>query len=104
MPIYEYVCRGCLNEFERVQKISEPPVKTCPSCGSKKVDKKLSLSSFQLKGEGWYLTDYSRKDKEKKEKLKKERLEAPTPSATPKDSPIAKASPPKEGGAKREEK
>jgi len=68
MPIYEYVCRKCGHEFEQIQKFSDPPVQKCPSCKGK-VEKKVSLSSFQLKGSGWYATDYAKKDKEKKEKI-----------------------------------
>ena len=72
MPIYEYVCHACEKEFDQIQKISDPPLKKCNLCGSKKIEKKLSLSSFQLKGTGWYITDYARKDQEKKSKAKKE--------------------------------
>jgi len=83
MPIYEYVCKKCGNEFEQMQKVSEPPTKKCPSCGGA-VEKKLSLSSFQLKGTGWYATDYAKKDKEKKEKKsKKEEGAAETKGPAP---------------------
>jgi putative FmdB family regulatory protein len=58
MPIYEYECKACGHEFELVQKISEPAVKKCPECGKNKVNKLISLTSFQLKGEGWYETDF----------------------------------------------
>ncbi|MFO1520402.1 MAG: zinc ribbon domain-containing protein [bacterium] len=78
MPIYEYVCKDCGSEFEQIQKFSDPPLKKCPSCGGK-AEKKVSLSSFQLKGTGWYVTDYAQKDKEKKEKRKK--TEKSTPSS-----------------------
>src|SRR4030095_7097086 len=74
MPIYEYTCLKCDKDFEQIQKFSDPPVKKCPSCGGK-VEKKVSLSSFQLKGSGWYATDYARKDNEKKEKEKIEKKE-----------------------------
>jgi putative FmdB family regulatory protein len=70
MPIYEYICKSCSSEFELIQKFSDPPVKKCPSCGGKAA-RKISLSSFQLKGSGWYLTDYARKDQEKKAKKEK---------------------------------
>jgi len=62
MPIYEYQCESCQHTFEVWQKITEGPVKKCESCGSKKVSKLISQSSFHLKGTGWYLTDYSRKN------------------------------------------
>ncbi len=65
MPIYEYSCKNCSSEFELIQKILDPPAKKCPSCGGK-IEKKVSLSSFQLKGTGWYATDYAKKGKEMK--------------------------------------
>ena len=58
MPIYEYKCLGCEKHFEKVQKISDPPVEKCESCGGK-VEKQISRSGFQFKGSGWYVTDYS---------------------------------------------
>ena len=58
MPIYEYRCSGCEHQFEVWQKIADPPVKVCPKCHARKVEKLISLSSFQLKGTGWYATDY----------------------------------------------
>lgn len=60
MPIYEYECPDC-GPFERMQKFSDPPVKRCPKCKAK-VTKLISNTSFQLKGSGWYLTDYARKN------------------------------------------
>src|SRR5512143_4083426 len=59
MPIYEYLCRKC-GEFEVTQKITEPRLTRCPSCQSK-VTKLMSSTSFQLKGTGWYATDYAGK-------------------------------------------
>lgn len=60
MPIYEYRCTVCNNEFEALQKISDEPVKTCPACGGE-VKKLISHSAFHLKGNGWYATDFSGK-------------------------------------------
>jgi putative FmdB family regulatory protein len=60
MPIYEYDCPKC-GEFERTQRITDEPLKRCPTCRSK-VRKLISNTSFQLKGSGWYVTDYARKD------------------------------------------
>jgi len=60
MPIYEYRCRSCGNQFERIQKFSDPPVAECPSCGAE-VEKLVSRPAFQFKGSGWYVTDYARK-------------------------------------------
>ena len=60
MPIYEYVCEDCGEMTEAMQKISDPPLKTCPKCkGSLK--KVISNTSFILKGTGWYATDYANK-------------------------------------------
>jgi putative FmdB family regulatory protein len=58
MPIYEYRCKSCEHEFEVWQKMSDPPVKVCPKCHARKVEKLISVTSFQLKGTGWYATDY----------------------------------------------
>src|SRR5262249_16667674 len=60
MPIYEYRCTRCGAEFEVIQKISDPPLKKCRDCGAA-LEKVVSRSSFQLKGSGWYVTDYARK-------------------------------------------
>jgi putative FmdB family regulatory protein len=61
MPIYEYKCLKCNHEFEAVQKFSDAPVRQCSVCGGP-VKKLISRSSFHLKGSGWYLTDYARKN------------------------------------------
>ncbi len=65
MPIYEYKCNECGYHFEKMQKISDEPLKDCPKCQGK-VEKQWSLSGFQLKGEGWYLTDYAKKNSPEK--------------------------------------
>ena len=64
MPIYEYKCLDCETRFEKLQKASDAPLKTCENCGGG-LEKQWSLSGFQFKGEGWYVTDYA-KDKNKK--------------------------------------
>ena len=60
MPIYEYKCRKCGKQFEAFQGITEPELKSCKYCKGK-VHKLVSLSSFSLKGSGWYVTDYAGK-------------------------------------------
>ena len=59
MPIYEYQCDKCGHEFEREQRMADPPVKTCPECKARRVTKLISRSSFVLKGGGWYADGYS---------------------------------------------
>lgn len=59
MPIYEYACKKCGN-FEIMQRITEDPLKKCPTCGGAKVTKLISQSAFHLKGSGWYMTDYGK--------------------------------------------
>jgi len=59
MPIYEYQCEKCGHEFEREQRITEDPIKTCPECRAKKVRRLISRTAFVLKGGGWYSDLYS---------------------------------------------
>jgi len=59
MPIYEYACGACGHQFEEWQKMSDPPVRTCPKCKAKKVEKLISQTSFTLKGGGWYSDLYA---------------------------------------------
>ncbi len=59
MPIYEYHCSKC-GDFETMQRISDKPLTTCPTC-RRKVTKLISSTTFHLKGSGWYITDYARK-------------------------------------------
>lgn len=70
MPIYEYRCSLCGQEHEVLQKASEPPLTDCPSCGRPGLKKVLTAAGFQLKGSGWYATDFkgggSKKPEEKK--------------------------------------
>jgi putative FmdB family regulatory protein len=58
MPIYEYQCGACGHTLETLQKISEPPLTTCPACGAEALKKLVSASAFRLKGGGWYETDF----------------------------------------------
>jgi len=58
MPIYEYVCSSCSHELEALQKFSDPVLTSCPACGTDKLTKKISAAGFQLKGSGWYATDF----------------------------------------------
>ena len=58
MPIYEYRCAACGKELEALQKLSEAPLKTCPACHGDTLLKRVSAAGFQLKGSGWYVTDF----------------------------------------------
>jgi putative FmdB family regulatory protein len=60
MPLYEYQCDSCKKVLEVMQKFSDAPLDACPECGGP-VAKLMSMSSFALKGSGWYTTDYKRK-------------------------------------------
>jgi putative FmdB family regulatory protein len=75
MPIYEYRCGECGQEHEMLQKVSEPPLTECPACGKPALQKLLSAAGFQLKGSGWYATDFKgagKKPADKKTEAKPE--------------------------------
>jgi len=78
MPIYEYKCKKCGKEFEMFQGVAAPAAKSCKFCRGP-VHKMMSLSSFHLKGSGWYATDYGGKKAPGGEK-KKEESTATTPA------------------------
>ena len=61
MPIYEYQCQSCGATVEKLQKLSEPPLTDCPDCGEASLEKLVSAAGFQLKGTGWYVTDFRNK-------------------------------------------
>jgi putative FmdB family regulatory protein len=61
MPVYEYQCLDCGSQFEMSGRISDPTLPACPACHGGHTRKRVSLSTFQLKGSGWYATDYGRK-------------------------------------------
>ena len=58
MPIYEYRCEACGHQDEHLQKLSEAPLSVCPACRKAAYKKQLSAAGFQLKGSGWYATDF----------------------------------------------
>ncbi|MCC6611104.1 MAG: zinc ribbon domain-containing protein [Burkholderiales bacterium] len=58
MPIYEYRCSSCGHQQEYIQKISDPVLTTCPACARETYAKMLTAAGFQLKGSGWYATDF----------------------------------------------
>jgi putative FmdB family regulatory protein len=85
MPIYEYRCGACGHQEDHLQKVSEKPLSKCPACGKKTYKKQLSAAGFQLKGSGWYATDFKTTGKktEKKPDVKTEsKTEAKTETKT----------------------
>ena len=58
MPIYAYKCSSCGHERDVLQKVSEAPLADCPACGAASFSKQLTAAGFQLKGSGWYATDF----------------------------------------------
>lgn len=62
MPIYAYKCSDCGHEREVLQKISDAPLTDCPNCGHPSLAKQVTAAGFQLKGSGWYATDFRNKD------------------------------------------
>lgn len=58
MPIYAYRCSSCGHAKDVLQKLSDAPLTTCPACGAESFGKQLTAAGFQLKGSGWYATDF----------------------------------------------
>jgi len=58
MPIYAYKCTACGHEKDVLQKVSDAPLTACPACGAESFAKQLTAAGFQLKGSGWYATDF----------------------------------------------
>jgi len=65
MPFYEYRCTACGHEFEAMQKMRDDPLTECPACQKNTLTKLISAAGFQLKGSGWYVTDFKDKPKSK---------------------------------------
>lgn len=87
MPIYEYRCRACGHELEKLQKLSEPPLETCPSCHAPALSKLISAAGFRLAGSGWYETDFK---KDKKRNLAGDTGGESAPKPDKKDNPSGK--------------
>ena len=99
MPFYEYECQNCKFYTEVLQKISDPPLAKCPSCGKKKMVKLVSAPSFRLKGGGWYETDF-KSDNEKKRNLAVEKDSDSGPAASDSKSSDTKSTETKASDAK----
>ncbi|WP_018913566.1 FmdB family zinc ribbon protein [Thiomonas sp. FB-6] len=58
MPIYAYRCESCGHSLDALQKVSDAPLRDCPACGAAALHKQVTAAGFQLKGSGWYATDF----------------------------------------------
>ena len=83
MPIYEYRCASCSFQKEVIRKISDAPLTNCPECGKPSMRKLVTAAGFQLKGKGWYVTDFKFKtgSKPKKDEPKKDESKKGEPKA-----------------------
>ena len=82
MPIYAYRCSACGHAKDVLQKLSDAPLTTCPACGAESFSKQITAAGFQLKGSGWYATDFKGGSG----------TAAPAPAAAPAEAPKAEAS------------
>jgi len=60
LPLYEYRCRKCNHQFEKIEAVSSKPTKKCPRCGGR-AERQIAAPAIQFKGSGWYVTDYAGK-------------------------------------------
>lgn len=84
MPIYEYQCQACGHALEAMQKLSDAPLRECPKCARPELKKQISAAGFQLKGSGWYATDFKnggKKAEAKESAEKKTESSADKPAA-----------------------
>jgi putative FmdB family regulatory protein len=82
MPIYEYRCGVCGHQDEHLQKVSDAPLSVCPACGKPEYRKQLSAAGFQLKGTGWYATDFKGGSKKSADKKADTKTDAKTDAKT----------------------
>ena len=95
MPIYEYICSDCGVHLEKIQKASDDPLTKCEDCGGK-LEKQWSLSGFQFKGEGWYVTDYAGKKADSSTKKDSKADSTDSSDSASKESKEKKTEPKKE--------
>jgi putative FmdB family regulatory protein len=109
MPIYAYRCSNCGFQQDVLRKISDPKLTSCPTCGQETYVKQLTAAGFQLKGSGWYVTDFregagkaAKKDDAAPDAAKPESTDAkpsggdgatPTPAAAPSPAPAPASAP-----------
>tara|TARA_B100000745_G_scaffold88027_3_gene55209 strand:- start:2048 stop:2320 length:273 start_codon:yes stop_codon:yes gene_type:complete len=90
MPIYEYRCENCGHELEKLQKMSDAPLTECPDCNTSSLKKLISAAGFQLKGSGWYETDFKGKKKAENKSDSKNESKSDSTSASKKETPSSK--------------
>ena len=93
MPIFAYRCDRCGLEQDVLQKRSDPPLTRCPSCGEAAFSKKLTAPAFQLKGSGWYVTDFRDKGKKSGDGAGAASSTPSAPEPAKAEAPAAAASP-----------
>jgi putative FmdB family regulatory protein len=91
MPIYEYRCSSCGFQKEYLQKINDPVMSVCPECNKKTFSKMLSAAGFQLKGSGWYATDFKHSGAKPSAKTAAESRDKGTAKSDDKDSGSGKS-------------
>ena len=94
MPIYAYKCESCGHQQDVLQKVSDPVLTDCPACGKPALVKQITAAGFQLKGSGWYVTDFRNNGGPAPAKSAgQDGAAAPAPAPAP-DAPAAAASAP----------
>ncbi len=83
MPIYAYRCEVCGFQKDALQKLSDPPLVDCPSCGQPRLAKQLTAAGFALKGTGWYVTDFRDQSKKPAPSAKSDSAVTPAASEAP---------------------
>ena len=98
MPIYVYACSSCGLQQDVLQKMSDAPLAACPVCGTQTFSKQLTAAGFQLKGSGYYVTDFKNGSKkpDAKPEVKSDTASAPVPAPSP---PVTPAPPTASGTA-----
>lgn len=81
MPIYEYRCGACGHQREFLQRLNDAPLTDCPECGKPELAKLVSAAGFQLKGTGWYATDFKNKGSKPATKDKQDKQDKPAESS-----------------------
>lgn len=87
MPIYEYRCTHCGHECEQLENVNAPSTQKCPACGQEALNRQISATHFQLKGKGWYVTDF----RDSKDSNKGENKDPKTAESSPSSDNETKA-------------